>query len=211
MLCQLTGGWNVLRPTVMLSALSIALLHLAPSRADAQTRDSAAYAGLHWREVGPFRGGRSVAVTGNPSRENEFWLGTTGGGVFKSINAGQSWAPVTDKYFGGTIGAIAVAPSAPDVVYVGGGEYPIRGNVSHGDGVWKTTDGGKTWAFMGLAETRQIADVVVNPTNPDLVYVGAFGHIWAPNPERGVYRSKDAARHGRRSSSGMTRRASSIW
>ena len=121
-------------------------------------------------------------------------MGTTGGGVFKSINDGQSWAPVTDKYFGGTIGAIAVSASSPDVVYVGGGEYPIRGNVSHGDGVWKTTDGGKTWTFMGLGETRQIADIVVNPTNPDLVYVGALGHVWAPNPERGVFRSKDGGK-----------------
>ncbi|MFI5228134.1 MAG: WD40/YVTN/BNR-like repeat-containing protein, partial [Gemmatimonadales bacterium] len=150
--------------------------------------------GVRWREIGPYRGGRSVAATGNPSRPNEFWMGTPGGGVFKSINAGQSWAPVTDKYFGGTIGAIAVAPSAPDVVYVGGGEYPIRGNVSHGDGVWKTTDGGKSWSFMGLGDTQQIADIVVNPTNPDLVYVGALGHVWAPNAERGVFRSKDGGK-----------------
>ena len=157
-------------------------------------QDSLALAGVHWREVGPYRGGRSVAATGNPSRPNEFWMGTTGGGVFKSINDGQSWAPVTDKYFGGTIGAIAVSASSPDVVYVGGGEYPIRGNVSHGDGVWKTTDGGKTWSFMGLGETRQIADIVVNPTNADLVYVGALGHVWAPNPERGVFRSKDGGK-----------------
>jgi len=156
--------------------------------------DTSALTGVRWRELGPFRGGRSVAVTGNPSRPNEFWMGTTGGGVFKSINAGESWAPVTDKYFGGTIGAIAVAPSAPDVVYVGGGEYPLRGNVSHGDGVWKTTDGGKTWTYMGLKETRQIGDIVVHPTNPDLVYVGALGHVWAPNAERGVYRSKDGGR-----------------
>jgi hypothetical protein len=164
-------------------ALSLALA--APAIAAAQS-DSLQLAGLRWREIGPYRGGRSVAVTGNPSRPSEFWLGTTGGGVFKSVTAGESWAPVSDKYFGGTIGAIAVAPSAPDVVYVGGGEYPIRGNVSHGDGVWKTTDGGKTWAFMGLAETRQIADIVVNPTNPDLVYVAALGHVWGPNPERGT-------------------------
>ena len=157
-------------------------------------RDSLAFTGLRWREIGPYRGGRSVAGTGNPSRPDEFWMGTTGGGVFKSINAGQSWAPVTDKYFGGTIGAIAVAPSAPDVVFVGGGEYPIRGNVSHGDGVWKTTDGGKTWTFMGLGDTRQIADIVVHPTNPDLVYVGALGHVWAPNAERGVFRSKDGGK-----------------
>ncbi len=157
-------------------------------------RDSVAFAGVHWREIGPYRGGRSVAATGNPSRPDEFWMGTPGGGVFKSINAGQSWAPVTDKYFGGTIGAIAVAPSAPDVVYVGGGEYPIRGNVSHGDGVWKTADGGKTWSFMGLGDTQQIADIVVNPTNADLVYVGALGHVWAPNAERGVFRSKDGGK-----------------
>jgi photosystem II stability/assembly factor-like uncharacterized protein len=169
-----------------------AVAHPAVARLGAQ--DSLALAGVHWREVGPYRGGRSVAATGNPSRPNEFWMGTTGGGVFKSINDGQSWAPVTDKYFGGTIGAIAVSASSPDVVYVGGGEYPIRGNVSHGDGVWKTTDGGKTWSFMGLGETRQIADIVVNPTNPDLVYVGVLGHVWAPNPERGVFRSKDGGK-----------------
>ncbi|HXT16766.1 MAG TPA: glycosyl hydrolase [Gemmatimonadaceae bacterium] len=169
------------------------LAALLPSLLLAQ-RDSVAFAGLHWREIGPYRGGRSVAATGNPSRPDEFWMGSPGGGVFKSINAGQSWAPITDKYFGGTIGAIAVAPSAPDIVYVGGGEYPIRGNVSHGDGVWKTTDGGKTWVSLGLRDTRQIGDIVVNPTNPDIVYVGALGHVWAPNAERGVYRSKDGGR-----------------
>ena len=156
--------------------------------------DSAAFGALRWRELGPHRGGRSVAVAGNPSRPNEFWMGTTGGGVYKSVNGGESWAPVTDKYFGGTIGAIEVAPSAPDVVYVGGGEFPLRGNVSHGDGVWKTIDGGKTWSYMGLKETRQIGDIVVHPTNPDLVYVGALGHVWAPNAERGVFRSKDGGK-----------------
>ncbi|HXD48094.1 MAG TPA: glycosyl hydrolase, partial [Gemmatimonadaceae bacterium] len=173
-------------PRLLLPALALpALLH---------AQDSLSLTGVHWREIGPYRGGRSVAATGNPSRPNEFWMGTPGGGVFKSINAGESWAPVTDKYFGGTIGAIAVSASAPDVVYVGGGEYPIRGNVSHGDGVWKTTDGGKSWSFMGLGDTQQIADIVVNPTNPDLVYVGALGHVWAPNAERGVFRSKDGGK-----------------
>jgi photosystem II stability/assembly factor-like uncharacterized protein len=180
----------VFRPTKLIIALGCLLL---PTIASSQ-RDSATFSGVRWREIGPYRGGRSVAVTGNPSRADEFWMGSPGGGVFKTVNAGQSWAPVTDKYFGGTIGAIEVAPSAPDVVYVGGGEYPIRGNVSHGDGMWKTTDGGKTWTFLGLGETRQIADIIVHPTNPDLVYVGALGHVWAPNPERGVYRSKDGGR-----------------
>jgi photosystem II stability/assembly factor-like uncharacterized protein len=176
------------------SRFRILLAILALPGSLAAQRDSLTFTGLRWREIGPYRGGRSVAGTGNPSRPDEFWMGTTGGGVFKSINAGQSWAPVSDKYFGGTIGAIAVAPSAPDVVFVGGGEYPIRGNVSHGDGVWKTTDGGKTWAFMGLGDTRQIADIIINPTNPDLVYVGALGHVWAPNAERGVFRSKDGGK-----------------
>ena len=165
-----------------------------PVAGAAMPLDSVAYAGLRWRELGPFRGGRSVSVAGNPQRPNEFWMGTTGGGVYKSINAGESWAAVTDKYFGGTIGAIAVAPSAPDVVYVGGGEYPIRGNVAHGDGVWKTTDGGKTWTSLGLAETQQIARVRVHPTNPDIVYVAAQGHAFGPNPERGVYKTSDGGK-----------------
>ena len=174
-----------------------------PTRARIETRprfdsltmlDTAALGGLSWREIGPYRGGRSVAVTGNPSRPNEFWMGTTGGGVFKSIDAGRSWAPVSDEYFGGTIGAIEVAPSAPDVVYVGGGEYPIRGNVSHGDGVWKTTDGGKTWTYVGLGDTKYIADIVVHPTNPDIVYVGALGQVFAPTSARGVFRSKDGGK-----------------
>src|SRR5512144_1937103 len=133
------GAHPVFRTRLVALAVALAL----PTVLAAQT-DSLRLAGVHSREIGPYRGGRSVAVAGNPSRPNEFWLGTTGGGVFKSVNAGQSWAPVTDKYLGGTIGAIAVAPSSPDVVYVGGGEYPIRGNVSHGDGLWKSTDAGKT-------------------------------------------------------------------
>ena len=135
--------------------------------------DTAAINTLKWREVGPFRGGRSVAVAGSAARPNEYYMGTTGGGVFKTLDGGQSWAPVTDKYFGGTIGAVAVFPANPDIVYVGGGEFPMRGNVSHGDGVWKSTDAGKTWMSLGLAATRQISKVRVHPTNPDIVYVAA--------------------------------------
>lgn len=156
-----------------------------------QAFDSLALTGVRWRELGPYRGGRSVAVSGSVARPSEYYLGTTGGGVFKTTDGGQSWFPVTDRYFGGTIGGIDVAASNPDVVYVGGGEFPIRGNVAHGDGVWKSTDAGRTWSYKGLKETRQIGDVVVNPTNPDVVYVGALGHVFGPNPERGVYRSKD--------------------
>ncbi len=157
--------------------------------------DTAAVGSIKWRELGPHRGGRSVAVAGSAARPNEYYMGTTGGGVFKSLDGGQSWAPVTDKYFGGTIGAIAVAPSNPDIVYVGGGEYPIRGNVSHGDGVWKSTDGGKTWTSLGLQATRQISRVRVHPTNPDVVYLAAEGNVWAPTPDRGIYRSRDGGRN----------------
>jgi len=163
----------------------------APTPATPDVPDSLAFAALEWREIGPHRGGRSVAVAGSAARPNEYYMGTTGGGVFKSSDGGLGWSAVTDKYFGGTIGAIAVSQSNPDIVYVGTGEYPIRGNVSHGDGVYKTTDGGKTWRYSGLAETRQIARVRVHPKNPDVVYVAALGHVWAPNPERGIFRSAD--------------------
>jgi photosystem II stability/assembly factor-like uncharacterized protein len=160
------------------------------SRSDS-VPDSLAFAAIEWREIGPFRGGRSVAVAGSAARPLEYYMGTTGGGVFKTLDGGLSWRAVTDRYFGGTIGAIAVSESNPDVVYVGTGEYPIRGNVSHGDGVYKTTDGGRTWRYVGLAETRQIARIRIHPKNPDVVYVAALGHVWAPNAERGVYRSAD--------------------
>ena len=156
--------------------------------------DTSAVNTLRWREIGPFRGGRSVAVTGSAARPNEYYMGTTGGGVFKSLDGGQSWAAVTDKYFGGSIGAVAVSASNPDIVYVGGGEFPMRGNVSHGDGVWKSTDAGKTWTSLGLERTRQISKVRVHPTNPDIVYVAAEGNIWAPTPDRGIYRSKDGGK-----------------
>ncbi len=157
--------------------------------------DTAALAALRWREIGPFRGGRSVTVAGSDARPKEYWMGTTGGGVFKTTDGGSSWQPMSDKYFGGTIGYIGIAASNPDIVYVGGGEFPLRGNVSHGDGVWKTTDGGKTWVSLGLADTRQISRVIVHPTNPDLAYVAALGHVWGPNPERGVYRTKDGGKN----------------
>ncbi|GAC1651633.1 MAG: hypothetical protein NVS4B3_12660 [Gemmatimonadaceae bacterium] len=156
--------------------------------------DSSAFGALKWREIGPYRGGRSVAVAGSAARPYEYWMGTTGGGVFKTTDGGISWTAVTDRYFGGTAGAIGVAPSNPDIVYVGTGEYAIRGNVSHGDGVFKTTDAGKTWAAMGLIDSRHISRVRVDPVNPDLVYVGVQGHAFGPNPERGVYRSRDGGK-----------------
>jgi len=160
--------------------------------------DTTAFAALRWREIGPFRGGRSVAVAGSARRPNEYYFGTTGGGVFKTTDGGITWAPVTDKYFGGTIGAIGISESNPDIVYVGAGEYPIRGNVSHGDGVWRTNDAGKTWNPLGLTATRQISRVRVHPTNPDIVYVGAQGHVFGPSTERGVFKTTDGGKNWRK-------------
>ena len=160
--------------------------------------DSTAFAALRWREIGPFRGGRSVAVAGSGKRPNEYYFGTTGGGVFKTTDGGVTWTPVTDKYFGGTIGAIGISESNPDIVYVGAGEYPIRGNVSHGDGVWRTSDGGKTWVSVGLTDTRQISRVRVHPTNPDIAYVGAQGHVFGPSTERGVFKTTDGGKSWRK-------------
>jgi photosystem II stability/assembly factor-like uncharacterized protein len=145
-----------------------------------------------WRNIGPFRGGRVVAVAGDPIRPLVFYMGSTGGGVWKTIDAGLSWTNVSDGYFKtASVGALAVAESDPNVIYAGMGETTIRGNVAHGDGVYRSTDAGKSWAHCGLAATRSIARVRIHPQNPDLVYVAALGHTWGPNPERGLYRSRD--------------------
>jgi photosystem II stability/assembly factor-like uncharacterized protein len=153
---------------------------------------SETFAGLKLRDVGPFRGGRSVAVTGVRHDATTFYFGATGGGVWKTTDGGSNWTPLGDGTFRtGSVGAIAVSESDPNVIYVGMGETPIRGNVSHGDGVYKSTDAGRTWKNVGLAATRQIARVRIPPTNPDIVYVAALGHVWGPNPERGIYRSED--------------------
>ena len=150
--------------------------------------------GVSWRNIGPNQTGRMVAVAGSTARPDEYYMGTTGGGVFKTTDGGKTTLPVTDKYFGGTIGALAVQQSNPDVVWSGGGETPIRGNVSHGDGVWKSTDAGKTWQYMGLKETQYISRIRINPDNPDDVYVGALGHVFGPNTERGVFRTTDGGK-----------------
>jgi photosystem II stability/assembly factor-like uncharacterized protein len=170
----------------------------APATGAVATYDSSALAALKWREIGPFRGGRSVAVAGSSKRPNEYYFGTTGGGVFKTTDGGMTWGAITDKYFGGTIGAIDVSESNPDVVYVGTGESDIRGNVSHGDGVFKSTDAGRTWAYVGLADTRQIGRIRVDPKNPGIVYVAALGHVWGPSADRGVYKSENGGKSWRK-------------
>ena len=149
--------------------------------------------GLEYRLIGPWRGGRVTAVHGVPGNDQLYYMGATGGGVWKTSNGGQTWDNISDGQIPvGTIGAIAVAPSDPNVIYVGTGEAPIRGvTTSQGEGLWKSTDAGKTFTFVGLPEAGQIAKIQIHPDNADLVYVAAQGQIWAPNPERGVYRSAD--------------------
>jgi photosystem II stability/assembly factor-like uncharacterized protein len=148
---------------------------------------------MEWRNVGPYRGGRVTAVAGHPDQSFTYYHGATGGGVWKTTNAGRTWENVSDGFFGtGTIGAIAVAESDPNVIFVGTGESPIRGvTTSHGDGVYKSTDGGQTWRRVGLEKTRQISKIAIHPANPDIVFVGAQGSPWAPTADRGVYRSLD--------------------
>ena len=147
--------------------------------------------GLEWREIGPWRGGRSAAVAGIPQDRETFYFGATGGGVWKTTDGGARWTNVSDGFFGGSIGAVAVSEWDPNVIYVGTGEKTVRGNVSHGDGMWKSTDAGRTWTHIGLDDSRHIARVRIHPTNPDRVYAAVMGHLFGPNAQRGVYRSRD--------------------
>ena len=156
---------------------------------------SKAYEGMEFRSIGPYRGGRVTAVAGVRGQPLLYYQGACGGGVWKTSDAGSNWQPISDKDFKtGSVGAIGVAESDPNVIYAGMGEAPIRGNVSHGDGVYKSTDGGKTWKNVGLKDTRQIARVRVHPKNPDEVFVAGLGHVWGPNPERGIFRTKDGGK-----------------
>ncbi len=154
---------------------------------------------LQWRLIGPHRGGRVVAVAGHPTEPLVFYFGACSGGVWKTEDGGNSWLPTSDGYFKtGPVGALAVAPSDPNVIYAGMGEACLRGNVSHGDGVYRSTDAGKTWSHLGLAATRHIGAVRVHPTNPDHVYVAALGHAFGPNPERGIFRTRDGGKSWQR-------------
>ena len=152
------------------------------------------YSSLEYRLVGPFRGGRSAAVTGVPGQPNLFYFGATGGGVWKTTDGGRTWGNISDGFFGGSIGAVEVAKSDPNVIYVGGGEKTVRGNVSSGYGIWKSVDAGKTWKSMGLEKTRHIPRLKVHPTNHDIVYAAVMGNIYKPTAERGVYKSVDGGK-----------------
>ncbi|MDE2996654.1 MAG: glycosyl hydrolase, partial [Bacteroidota bacterium] len=178
-----------MRPTLF--ALILALGALIFSDVQAQSVDPALYEGLDYRLVGPYRGGRSAAVTGVQGKDNLFYFGATGGGVWRTTDGGGSWENISDGFFGGSIGAVAVSEWDNNVIYVGGGEKTIRGNVSHGYGMWKSVDAGKTWTHIGLDDSRHIARIRIHPKNPDLVYAAVMGHLFGPNDQRGVYRSSD--------------------
>lgn len=160
-----------------------------------QSFDPAQWSGLHYREVGPWRGGRVTTVTGVPSQPNTFYMGTVGGGVWKTTDAGQSWTNTTDGQIAvGSMGSVAVADSDPNILYAGTGSSKIRSNVSIGRGIYKSTDGAKTWRFIGLRDVGQIATVRINPTNPDEVFVAALGNPFANSKARGVYRTRDGGK-----------------
>ena len=158
----------------------------------AGTVDPRYFSSMKWRNIGPQRGGRSLGATGSPGRPNEYYFGATGGGLWKTTDGGQEWAPVTDgQISSSSIGAVAVAETNPDIVYIGGGETQLRGSITQGDGVYKSVDAGKTWRHIGLRETQAISRIRIHPTNPDIVYVAALGHPYGDNEERGVFRSTD--------------------
>ena len=168
----------------------------APQRSGKISRyDPSLYKEMKWRCIGPYRGGRVTAVAGIPSQPYTYYFGATGGGVWKTEDGGINWKPVSDGFFKtGSVGAIAVSEWDSNIVYVGMGEVPMRGNVSHGDGVYKSNDAGKTWKQVGLSDTNQISRIRIHPQNPDIVYVAALGHVYGPNQQRGVFRTEDGGK-----------------
>lgn len=153
--------------------------------------DESLYNALEYRCIGPFRGGRSAAVAGVKDDEMTYYFGGTGGGIWESVDGGKTWTNISDGYFGGSIGAVAVSEWDANVMYAGGGEKTVRGNVSHGSGMWKSVDKGKTWISAGLKDSRHITRIQIHPTNPDIVYASVLGHLFGPNPKRGIYKSTD--------------------
>lgn len=182
-------------PARLFRYLAQCSLLLASVLAVAQPVSPELFNGLKWRLIGPFRGGRVVAVAGVPGDSRTFYFGAVDGGVWKTTNAGVTWTPIFDGQPVASVGALAVAPSDPRVIYVGTGETDIRSDFSSGNGVYKSIDGGATWTHAGLEDTGQISQIVIDPQNPTIVYVGALGHAYAPNEQRGVYKSEDGGAH----------------
>ncbi len=178
----------------------LCLCWVAPIPIFSQSSDphAAIVSDLEWRSIGPFRGGRSCAVAGVPGQPNLFYFGATGGGVWKTTDGGRSWESISDGYFGGSIGCVSVAPSDPNVIYVGGGEKTVRGNVSYGYGAWRSEDAGQTWKHIGLDKSYFISRMRIDPNNPDIVYAAVMGNLFAPSTERGVFKSTDGGKTWRK-------------
>lgn len=179
-----------MKPASLFLLIALAFL-LTPLNTYSQQLDPNLYSGLSWRMIGPFRGGRVNAVSGVTGQPDTFYFGSVGGGVWKSLNSGRTWTPIFDANNVASIGAIAVSTSNPNTVYVGTGEPDMRDSIAYGNGVYKSTDAGKTWKHLGLENTKQIGRIIVDPKNPNTVFVAALGNAYAPNPDRGVYRSQD--------------------
>src|ERR1035437_6987655 len=185
---QVTISQLVLRLLVYVSVF------LPITSSSAQQIPENTYQDLRWRMIGPFRGGRTRAATGVPSQPNIFYVGQVNGGVWKSDDYGRTWTPIFDHESTQSIGAIAVAPSNPNIIYAGSGEGLHRPDLSIGDGIYKSTDAGKTWTHLGLRDGQQISQMAVDPRNPDKLFVAVLGHPYGPNAERGLYRSTDGGK-----------------
>ena len=180
---------------LFITASSTAQKQKPAAPAPADNTDKVLYKNLKYRLIGPFRGGRSAAVAGSYKNKNLFYFGGTGGGVWKTMDGGSNWINISDKYFGGSIGAVAVAPSDETIIYAGEGEETMRGNVSEGlGGIWRSDDGGKSWKNIGLKDTRHIIRIAIHPKNPDIVWIAAMGHLFGPNEERGVFKTIDGGK-----------------
>src|SRR5512133_1671800 len=184
------------RAALVALALPLALSAQAPKPKPMSTpSDPSLFQHLRYRNVGPARGGRVTTVTGVPSQPHTFYMGSTGGGIWRTTDAGQSWANISDRFFAvGSMGAVEVSLSNPDVIYVGGGSDGLRSNVSVGDGVYKSTDAGKTWQHVGLTAVANIGGIRVHPSNPDIAFVAAIGNPFKPTNERGLYRTSDGGK-----------------
>ena len=188
-------GWTA----CVAMAVCVALSARAGASAEtAQKIDGRLFGGLKWRLIGPARGGRVLAVSGVRGQPEVYYFGSVNGGVWRTNDAGRTWNPIFDSQDIGSIGAIAVAPSNPQIIYVGTGEADMRSAISYGNGMYRSSDGGKTWTHIGLEDSRQIARVVVDPRDPEKVFVAALGHAYGPNAERGVFYSKDGGKKWKR-------------
>jgi len=194
---RFAGGCIVLGVLVLAGTLPAGDSYAAPAAAAAEsgnTVNPTLFKALQWRGIGPYRGGRALAVAGIPGDASTFYFGAVAGGVWKTTDGGSTWQSLTDGTSISSVGAIAVAPSNHDIIYVGTGEAAPRGDITYGDGVYKSTDGGKSWSHAGLTDSRQIGALIVDPNNPDIVLVAALGHAFGPNTERGVFRTTDGGK-----------------